>query len=102
MTREVKENKNERLWTIQDAKDGDILTTDLVHFIFKSTDNSHCYMHCHYSVISDKFGVSDTAVVDSDYVHPATKEQRDILFQKMKKYGYEWDDKNKETKQIRL
>ncbi len=102
MTREVKENKDERLWTIQDAKDGDILTTDLVHFIFKSTDNLHCYMHCSYSVISDKFDTSDTAVVDSDYVHPATKEQRDILFQKMEKNGYEWDDENKKTKKIRL
>ena len=31
-------------------------------------------------------------------VHPATKEQRDLLFQKMKEAGYEWNDEKKELK----
>lgn len=29
-------------------------------------------------------------------VYPATKEQRDLLFQKMKEVGYEWDSEKKE------
>jgi hypothetical protein len=28
--------------------------------------------------------------------YPATKEQRDLLFQKMKEAGYEWDSNKKE------
>ena len=33
-------------------------------------------------------------------LHPATKEQRDLLFQKMKESGYEWDAEKKELKKI--
>lgn len=32
--------------------------------------------------------------------HPATKEQHDLLFQKMKEAGYEWDAEKKELKKI--
>lgn len=88
------------LWTIQDAKAGDVLTTDLVHFILKSKDDMSCYMYCNYSVVSNSFDTSYTAIVDSKYVHPATKEQRDLLFQKMHEAGYEWDAEKKELKKI--
>ncbi len=33
-------------------------------------------------------------------IHPATKEQRDLLFQKMEEAGYEWDGEKKELKKI--
>jgi hypothetical protein len=33
-----------------------------------------------------------------DAIIPATKEQRDILFSKMKEAGYEWNAKKKELK----
>ena len=33
--------------------------------------------------------------------NPATKEQRDFLFQKMKEEGYEWDPVKKELKKIK-
>ena len=36
----------------------------------------------------------------STKVKPATKEQRDLLFQKMKEAGYEWDVDKKELKKI--
>lgn len=88
------------IWTIQDAKEGDVLTTDLVHFIFKSKDDIGCYMHCDYSVVSNKFEISDTATVNSEYVHPATKEQHDLLFQKIKKSGYNWNDEKKCLKEL--
>lgn len=32
--------------------------------------------------------------------YPATKEQRGLLFSKMKKAGYEWDEKKKELRKI--
>jgi len=85
------------LWTIQDAKDGDVLTTDSVHFMFKSNDNDDVYMYCSYDI---EFNMSDTATVDSKYVHPATKEQRELLFQKMYESGYEWDTEKKKLKKI--
>lgn len=88
------------VWTIQDAKDGDVLATDLVYFIFKSKDDIGCYMHCSYSVISDKFNTSDTATVNSEYVHPVTQEQHDLLFQKMNKSGYKWNEKKKCLKEL--
>lgn len=31
-------------------------------------------------------------------IHPATKEQRDLLLQKMKEAGYKWDTEKKELK----
>ena len=34
----------------------------------------------------------------NNYGTPATKEQRDLLFQKMKEAGYEWDAEKKELK----
>ena len=33
-------------------------------------------------------------------IYPATKDQRDLLFQKMKESGYEWNDEKKELKKI--
>jgi hypothetical protein len=33
-------------------------------------------------------------------VSPATKEQRDLLFQKMKEAGYEWDTEKKELRKV--
>ena len=35
-----------------------------------------------------------------DGSHPATKEQRDLLFQKMEEEGYQWDAEKKELKKI--
>ena len=87
------------LWTIQDVKDGDVLTTDTWTFIFKKyQDKSVCY-YCAVSIFNN-FSISDTGEFDSNYVHPATKEQCDLLFSKMKEAGYEWDSEKKELKKI--
>ncbi len=87
------------LWTIQDAKDGDVLTTDTWTFIFKKYQDKSVYYHCAASTFND-FSISDTGEFDSNYVHPATKEQRELLFQKMKEEGYEWNADNKELRKI--
>lgn len=42
---------------------------------------------------NEYFGTIDAPVT------PATKEQRNLLFQKMKEVCYEWDAENKELKQ---
>ena len=38
---------------------------------------------------------------NAKYHIPATKEQRDLLFEKMEEAGYMWDDKNKEVQKIK-
>lgn len=102
-----------RLWTIQDAKDGDVLACkNGWTCIFKVLDNhtntfsSYCFMD------NDKWFCntgSECHTLDKAFIkayngeiHPAAKEQRDLLFQKMKEAGYEWDANKKELKKIEL
>ena len=92
------------LWTIQDAKDGDVLefgdhgrlVTGILSFVNKITGNVDvsCLLE------GDKFKVGVFYNLDTVKPHPSTKEQRELLFQKMKESGYEWDAKKKELKKI--
>ena len=88
------------LWTIQDAKDGDVLSQDSIPFIFKSWDNN-CIAYCGitgfglFKVVKDYF-----SWCNGINVTPATKEQRDLLFQKIHEAGYEWYPEKKELKEI--
>ena len=88
------------LWTIQDAKDGDVLaSTDWV-CIFKRMKPHHYNLFDSYcELLSCKdFGLGFDFNIQGFY--PATKEQRNLLFQKMKEAGYEWDAEKKELKKI--
>lgn len=100
------------LWTIQDAKDGDVVVdkSDGTIGIFQSighhpdggsyNDTSYCFLHCH---CDDEFFYADFEhgnEIDSDDLVPATKEQRNLLFQKMKEAGYEWDAEKKELRKV--
>lgn len=82
-----------RLWTIQDAKVGDVLSaSDGSLFIFGGLRDKAAYFHISLCKngsmeISDGKHCWETATA----CNPATKEQRDLLFQKMKEAGYEWD-----------
>lgn len=84
------------LWTIQDAKDGDVLATKDTVFIFKHMDKaglSLCKSYCEV-IGNSKLGFGFDFSINN--VHPATKEQRDLLFQKMREAGYTFDfEKNK-------
>ena len=84
------------LWTIEDAKNGDVLVADDNEpFIFKGLlDTKHPNYPVAYCGLDseDYFIVSRSNIWWTDeYVKPATKEQRDLLSQKMKETGYEWD-----------
>ena len=102
---DVPDIENWHKWTIQDAKDGDVLITKNKNiFIFKSINNCVIYDYCGLyfgNFIEYSAAVNNPAATQLpiDYV-PATKEQRDLLFQKMKEAGYEWDAKKKELKKI--
>ena len=85
-------------WTIQDAKDGDVLVLDDIIMIFKSI-KTVCTANT-YVLYCDGIFFDDWCDFDNN-AHPATKEQRDFLFQKMKEAGYEWDADKKELKEIK-
>ena len=92
-----------RLWTIQDAKDGDVLAEDSCIFIIqKLGDNSTAAKT--YCTLYDDGDFDDGSILyfDIDSTKPATKEQRDLLFSKMKEAGYEWDAEKKELRKIHV
>ena len=90
-------DENARLWTIADAKDGDILSAYECIVVFKEIDwlNIRCY--CAYHYLNHQAFYVDT-LQNKTAFHPATKEQRDLLFQKMEEDGYEFDFNKKELK----
>jgi hypothetical protein len=103
------------LWTIQDAKAGDVLHAVGQHndciFIFNRLDNdaSGCDRvfvtgYCCLDITADKmeFCVQgpDSIEVGAATVKPATKIQCDLLFQKMKEAGYDWFPNIKEIHKI--
>jgi hypothetical protein len=88
------------LWTIQDVKNGDILSVEPVEgylspfiAIYKERGldffNSYCFIG-----FDGKFYEAD-AGHSIEKVHPATKEQRNTLMKAMADAGYIWDSKSK-------
>ena len=91
-----------RLWNIADAKDGDVLVTNSdIIFIFKYLDEGGTIaFRASYTENSGiYFPKIKERLCDQD-VHPATQEQRNLLFQKMEEAGYEWDAEHKQSKKI--
>ena len=94
------------LWTIQDTKNGDVLATlDYILIFEKLLHKDGGVSYCHYDFSCSKpqfiFNKDDNWYFGKEAkVYPATKEQRDFLFQKMKEAGYEWDADKKELKKI--
>lgn len=91
-----------RLWTIKDAKDGDVLSyrDGQWIFIYKGIVTEDTFKY--YALLSEKgITVNDAAFsLLTSCIIPATKEQRDLLFQKMKEAGYAFDFEKKELKKI--
>lgn len=100
-----------RLWTIQDTKDGDVLCCESGWTcIFKTlnSDNisfsSYCFMDntgwfCETGSESHTLEKAFIKAYNGE-IYPATKEQRDLLFQKMKEAGYIFDFEKKELKKL--
>lgn len=99
-----------RLWSINDAKDGDVLfhsdSASNGIFIFKeilqcgTLQKVVCY--CDYDS-EDGFCLGEKhtcCCTTSKILHPATKKQRDLLFEKMKEAGYSWNSEKKELKKF--
>ena len=94
------------LWTVDDAQDGDVLFEDKMStlpspfiVIFKKKDSvntisSHCFIG-----FDGKFYEGEDYHY-SENLHPAIKEQRDILEKAMTDAGWKFDFKKKELKKI--
>lgn len=98
--------KETKIWTIADAKGGDVLTNGNCPCIFKSINEENAMVvYCGINGFEDFATKSESESNRWDdkpeNYYPATKEQRDFLFQKMKESGYEWDAEKKELKKIK-
>ena len=93
-----------RLWTINDANDGDVLAYatdegDSWIMIYRSLYKPYeGHVHYHALLVNDNFSDKGTCCICIDNLKPATKEQRNLLFQKMAEEGYVWDSEKKELK----
>lgn len=91
---------NYYFWTIQDAKDGDVLidgTTNTIG-IFKEINKTHWYSKVYCGNVTWGSIFSNGGLHKIEATKPATKEQCDLLFKKMKESGYKWDAEKKELK----
>ena len=100
---DVPDVENWHKWTIQDAKDGDVLVaSDSSIFLFKCTIYCACK---HYVALTTDGAIKINEGLKhywetSRAVQPATKEQRDTLMKAMADAGYEWDAENRQLRKI--
>jgi len=98
------------LWTIKDAKDGDVLSTTKNIFIYNGNYNRYSNALGGYcSVKHNGRGLfipeedekcRDCRIIGISDATPATKEQSDTLIKAMNKAGWEFDFEKKELKWI--
>ena len=72
--------------------------SSLDHPIFQKVNNWNNIKS--YLAYSQVYGIREYFISGSDVISPATKEQCDLLFQKMTEAGYEWDAEKKELGKI--
>jgi len=100
----ITRSKSYHLWTLKDAKDGDVLASSQIIVLFKQwedEDTDYNFVIAYAGIdISGKLQITDKHWLISNETKPATKEQCDLLFRKMEEAGYEWDSKKKELKKI--
>ena len=99
----VSTDRNCHLWTVQDAKDGDVLAFDNeTMVIFKDLYNATTFHSCCH-IEDGVFTASEKDVPDwweGKGFQPATKEQRDTLMKAMTDAGYTFNFEKKELKKL--
>ena len=92
-----------REWTIEDAKNGDVLVDEDNNIgIFQDCEGMYWYSYTYLGYDGQLRGFSMGGSHEQTDTHPATKEQHDLLFQKIKEAGYEWDADKKELKKQKV
>lgn len=96
-------DRNFHLWRIEDAQDGDIIITPNGNiFIFKRINSSGQildYCGIYNGTFYPESGSPNGKIIPEcckDY-KPATSEQRNILWQRMREAGYKWNSRTKEV-----
>ena len=101
--------KDYHLWTIQDVEDGDVLANDNNIIILKelgytwASDGNPENLYAYCGIKPDgnfKIEKENYCFCGLLHIHPATKEQRDLLFKKMKEAGYKWDAEKKKLRRF--
>ena len=92
--------KGLRRWNINDAKDGDVLASREYVVLFKEIDRLNIKCYCSYYFINTPNFCANITLQGKCLFQPATKEQRELLFKKIKEAGYEWNPDKKELKKI--
>ena len=113
INKNIKIKRNYDNWTIEDAKEGDIISSKYNTFIYKGLDekkqycndkNAIVYYACYKLPIfksTKRFLVGPDVGVGTTYQDPdqyylSTEKECEALFNALKKEGYEWDDDKKE------
>lgn len=102
--------RSTRLWTIQDAKDGDVLCYkdeislyrhDIKNCTKQETTFGGFVYYCCYDgkrfVVDSLYSLTEQDKMD---IHPATKEQRDTLEKAIADAGYRWDKEKLKLEKI--
>ena len=95
---------NYHLWTIKDAKDGDILMIDDMLVMFQDNFDNCIDTYCHLEDDIEQWSFNSSFKMfkkDGCTINPADPENRKFLLRKMKEAGYEWDDEKKELVKIK-
>ena len=92
-------HNNFHLWTINDAKDGDVLAAHECLVLFKKLDGLNIRCHCTYHLMGHQSFYVDT-LQNKNAFHPATIEQCDRLFQKIKETDYKWNPEIKSLEKL--
>lgn len=88
-------DRNFHLWTIQDAKNGDVLHSPSHHLIWIYKDNEHYHVCINMNYVIENVAIDGLIVIPNDAC-PATKDEQTILFEMIEKSGYEWVTDKKE------
>ena len=95
------------LWSIEDAKAGDVIAADGYIILFKKLlpqNGGVSYCHYDYACTNPQFNFNEDNNwhfdKESTKIHPATKEEREQLEKAMADAGYVWLSGKKELKKI--
>ena len=86
-------------WSIQDAKNGDVLYSPSHRLIWIYKDNEHYYACVNMNYVTKNVATNGLINIPNDAC-PATKDEQTILFNRMEEAGHEWDAEKKELKDI--
>lgn len=88
------------LWSLKDAKAGDILVSNLNNPFIYNGNCDHFDVGAYGGIVSDKKTFCPSFChcnwTSNKNIHPATKEEKEFLFKKMDEANYEWDSANLE------